>query len=100
MSEKQLIKLAQVLQEAIEQSRLTLREISNRTGVSVSTLTDWQSGRLPSDPIKLRRVAHFFGLSLHEIFFGTKDPLEARVPKEWIIDELEKGSFEIILRRI
>lgn len=56
--------VGKILQAVLKESRYTLREISKETGVSISTLTDWQSGRTPRDLEKLRRVAHFFGLSL------------------------------------
>lgn len=88
-----------LLQTLFDESRFTLREISKRTGVSVSTLTDWQSGRSPRDLKKVRNVAHFFGLTLHELLFGEPDPLEGDVSKDWIIQKIEKGEFEIIVRR-
>lgn len=91
--------VSKILQAVLKESRYTLREISTETGVSISTLTDWQSGRTPRDLEKLRRVAHFFGHSLHEILFGEPDPLEKEVPKDWLIERIENGEFEIILRR-
>jgi len=93
------MRVSEMLQKVLKQSRYTLREISNETGVSISTLTDWQSGRTPRDLKKLRKVAHFFGHSLHEILFGEPDPLEGHVPKEWLIEQISNGEFEIILRR-
>lgn len=100
MSSENHIQLNQTLSLAIKRSGMTLREISNETGISVSTLSDWQSGRLPSDPVKLRKLAHFLGLSLHEILFGVKDPLDASVSNAWLTENIEAGKFEIILRRV
>ena len=93
------LNVSKALQKAIRESRYTLREISESTGVSISTLTDWQSGRTPRDLEKLRRVAHFFGKSFHEILFDQPDPLEGRVPTDWLVQQILKEEFEIILRR-
>lgn len=92
--------MSEILQTALRECRYTLKQISKGTGVSVSTLTDWQTGRSPRDLEKLRRVAHFLGVSLHEILFGEPDALEAEVSKEWLVEEIKKGRFEIILRRV
>jgi len=87
-----------LLQRSLKESRYTLREIAANTGISVSTLVDWQTGRSPRDLDKLRRLSHFLGHSFHEMCFGEPDPMEARVAQEWLISQIEGGKFEIVLR--
>jgi transcriptional regulator with XRE-family HTH domain len=98
MKEGSLMRVSKRLRIALKESRYSLREISKQTGISVSTLVDWQSGRSPRDFEKLCRLAHFLGLSLHEILFGIPDPMEARVSADWLISQIASGQFDIVLK--
>jgi transcriptional regulator with XRE-family HTH domain len=92
------LRLGLVLSSIIEQRRLTLRELSKATGVSVSTLSEWQSGRTPKNPAQVAKVAKFLSITLYELLFGEKDSEEPLL--KILKGDLFSGTFEINLRRV
>src|SRR5258708_6680923 len=96
------IKIGQVLKRLLRDQRKTLKEISRETDIPYSTLHTWQENRQPKDILKAQRLAEHLGLTLHELLFDQPDLREEQskeIPKQ-ILDELFKGTFEIVVRRI
>lgn len=87
-----------ILNELIKLKRLTLREISRETGIAPSTIAEWQNGRSPRNPMHVKKVADFFGVSLHYLLFGKEDSQE---PLQKIIkEEFFTGTYEITIRKV
>lgn len=86
------------LKKIIEEKRLTLKEISKATGVPATTISEWTSNRAPKNPIHLRAVAEFLGVTIHYLLFGEEDHNE---PLQKIFkEEVFNGTFEINIKRI
>jgi transcriptional regulator with XRE-family HTH domain len=45
-------------------------EIAKKTGITKQTLSDWQAGVMPRDPIKLKRLANVLGVNIDQLLFG------------------------------
>lgn len=62
---------------------MTYKQLSDATGVKLSTTKDWANGSAPRDLSAVRTVAKYFNVSLEYLLFGEEDD---RVPKT--LDEL------------
>jgi transcriptional regulator with XRE-family HTH domain len=95
------IKIGSVIKRLLREQRRTLKEISRETGIPYSTLHTWQENRQPKDIIKTQKLADYLGITLHELLFDQEDSHETKTePIEPKNDELFKGAFEVIVRRI
>lgn len=97
------IKIGQVIKRMLEEKRRSLKEVSRETGVPYSTLHTWHENRQPKDIQKARRLAQYFGISLHMLLFDVEDQNEEAQSNQSYGSErdgLFVGSFEIIVRRI
>lgn len=92
------VQIGKVFKALLKEKRATLQEISNATGVSTSTLHEWQNNRKPKDPAQVAKVAEFFGVTLFFFLFGKEDSNEplSKVLKE----DMFHGTFEISIKRV
>jgi len=90
--------IGKVFSSIVKERRLTLKEISQETGVPATTLAEWQVNRTPKNPNQVRAVAKFLGVSLHFLLFGEEDQEE---PIQKILKEdFFTGTFEITVKRV
>lgn len=93
------LKLKEVLSRIIETRRLSVREISKASGVSVSSLHEWLSGRAPRNPLQIKAVAVFLELSLDELLFD--EPALIRSNLNQLLEQTEvNGLFQVNIRRV
>ena len=93
------MKLKEQLKIFMEMNYLTLTMLSEKSGVSKSTLSGWMNGSIPRDIRKLKEVAHALEISVDRLCWGE----EERVPPLQIKDfqeEIEIGQYEVILRKV
>lgn len=90
--------IGKVFSQIIKERRYTLKEISKATGVPATTLAEWQVNRTPKNPVQVRAVAKFLGISLHYLLFGEEDSQEpiSKIMKE----DFFSGTFEINIKRV
>lgn len=69
------IKLGLVLKRVLVGHKL--KDVATATGISISLLSDWKEGVLPSGKNidKLYLLAEYFNLSLEELLFNIKEPM-------------------------
>ena len=92
------LKIGDTLTLLMKQKRITLKELSEATGVSTSTLHEWKSNRKPKDPALIQAVANYLGVTMHHLLFGCEDPNE---PIQQIIkQDVFSGVFEINIKRV
>jgi transcriptional regulator with XRE-family HTH domain len=92
------IKTGTVLKKIIQERRLTLREIANGSGVPATTIAEWSNNRTPKNPLQVKKVAEFLGVSVHYLLFEEEDKQE---PLQKILKEdFFKGTFEISIKRV
>jgi len=91
------MQLGRVLTELLKERRLSLRELARASGVSASTLSEWTTNRAPN-PVKLKKVAEYLGVSVHFLLFGCEDnqnPIE-KILKESVF----QGTYEITVKKV
>lgn len=92
------IQIGRVFSKILQDRRLTLKEIAQATGVPATTLAEWKSNRTPKNPVQVRKVAKYLGVSVHLLIFGEEDDQE---PIQKILKEdLFAGTFEITVKRV
>lgn len=94
------LKIGEVFKKALKDRGLTLREVSQGSGVSISTLSEWSGNRKPKDPTQAQRVAKFLGLSLHYFLFGEPDSQEKINLSQIFKENVFEGTFEVSVKRI
>jgi transcriptional regulator with XRE-family HTH domain len=92
------VKIAETIKLLLKQRGMTLRELSKKSGVPVSTISEWSSHREPKSPVQTRKVAEALGVSMHFLVFGEEDTQEPL--QKLIKDDLFSGTFEISVKRI
>lgn len=91
------LQIGRVLTAILKERKISLRELSKATSVSVSTLSDWSSNRNPN-PSKLKLVAEHLGVSIHYLLFGIEDNQNAL--EKILKEEFFSGTFEISVKRV
>ena len=94
------LRLPQTLAALLKQKRISVRELSEATGVPKSTISEWQAGRQPKNPEHVRKVASYLEVSMHQLLFGEPDPHEAIDVTRILKDDLFSGVFQISVKRI
>ncbi len=96
------IKIGQVIKRLLREQRRSLKEVSRDVGIPYSTLHTWHENRQPKDIMKAQRLAEYFGVSLHRLLFDVEDFREKKesIEVEQGREDLFKGAFEIIVRRL
>lgn len=70
MKTEQIIIFPDTLRQAMDQNKVSVRELSMRTGVPAKTIYHWLSGQIPRKIDHALRVSQYFNLSLEYLFFG------------------------------
>lgn len=58
--------------ELMEERKIRATDISDATGISTSSFTDWRKGKMPT-PQKLRTLADFFEVSVEYLLGSNTD---------------------------
>jgi transcriptional regulator with XRE-family HTH domain len=93
-----MVKIAETLKLLLKERGMSLRELSKRSGVPVSTLSEWSSNREPKSPTQTRKVAEALGVSMHYLIFGEDDSQEPL--QKLLKEDLFNGTFEISVKRV
>lgn len=73
---------AKTLKHLIRYRGLKLTTISERTGIPVSTLSEWTAGREPKLSESLVRLAHFFDVSIEFLITGSDHGVKSLLKEE------------------
>ena len=94
------------LSRLMQDKKVTIRSLSEATGVPRSTIQDWRSGVQPTDFVGLRHVARYLGSSLSHLLTGEDDdiansPSVSQVFKEgeFLFDGFAKISIQRLIPR-
>ena len=94
------IKIAKVLSRIMKEKKLSIKELSDMSGVPTSTLHEWQNGRSPRDPVKAKKLADSLDLTLDQLLFDEqlkKEPLQI---EQIIKEDFVSGTFEVTIKRV
>jgi transcriptional regulator with XRE-family HTH domain len=102
------IKLRENLSLLLQRHGMTAAQLSKLTGVSKSSLSDWNAGRPPRSLEQLKKVCDALDVTVDEILFksvteesskspklSNADALGALMGDEWI-----SGKFEVKIKRL
>lgn len=89
------------LKELMVSRRITQRELSEALDVPVKTVQEWvgSGARTPRNLDSLKKLANYFGCSLHFLLYGEEDP---RSSLGAILDksEIHSGLYEITIKKV
>ncbi len=92
------IRIGKTLSKLLQGGGLTLKVLSQRSGVPASTLSEWKANRKPKDPIQVQKVASCLGVTMHFLLFGEED--EQETLQKVIKEKFFQGTFEVTLKKI
>jgi transcriptional regulator with XRE-family HTH domain len=88
------------LKQLMESTRVSLKEVSSKTGIPQSTLSTYVSGKKASyDPTHLMKLSEHFGVSVDHLFFNVNQHNGKQNPIIEHEDEINAGLFKVVLRR-
>jgi transcriptional regulator with XRE-family HTH domain len=84
------------LKRILADQDLTAAQLSRKTGVPKTTLSEWLAGGNPRDLTKVKHVADALGLTVDQLCFG--DIAESSQPIERHLEEIRIGKYEVVLK--
>lgn len=96
------VEISKVLKRELRARNLRLKEVSEETGISISSLADWRDCRHPSakNLPKLQLLADFLDLSLSELMFNrNEERLEAKTLQSTTFSDGGR-TYRILIKRI
>ena len=94
------IKISKVLTRIMKERKLSIKELSNLSGVASSTIHEWLNGRSPRDPVKAKKLADALEMSLNQLLFDEPDKNETIQIQQIFKEDVFSGVFEINIKRI
>ncbi len=89
------------LEKLLQSRNLTVAQLARALGLPAKTVTEWvgDGGRTPRNTEHLKKLADYFGCTIHFLLFGEEDP---RSVIGNLLDktELHTGLYEITIRRV
>lgn len=95
-------KLKPNLNRLMTERKLTLAELSKKSGVARSSIHNWltASNQTKINITHVQKVAAALKVPLHELLFSEPDPFERRdVPRE-VLKELFSGDLRVTIHKI
>lgn len=90
--------LSKTLLKLCKARKITLSQLSKKTGIPQPTLHGWSSGRSVGNIDDLKKVCDVLQISLHSLLYDEPDPWE--LGHEEILRELFSGDLRVTVHRI
>lgn len=89
------------LERLLKEHKMTISHLAKAVGVSPTTAQEWigAKGRFPSKPRILQKIAHTFGITVHELLFGEPDPMGV-IGQILEKTEIHTGLYEITIKKV
>lgn len=95
------IKVNITLKKLLHENDLTAAELSRACKIAPQTINNWLSGLEPRSFSQVKVVADFFGVSVDYLVFGLEKKSKRRESDiEDFAEEINAGTFEVVLRRV
>lgn len=95
------LELHKNLKNLLDKRGMTPSQLSRATKVPNSTIQNWLTGLEPRNLIQLKKVADFFDISVDLLVYGgKKETKRDRSAISEFADEINAGTFEVVLRRV
>jgi transcriptional regulator with XRE-family HTH domain len=92
------IKLNTVLKRLLKQKGITLKQLSNETGIKPSTLSGWSNGVSPHNLSEARACARYFGVSLERFLFDEES--ESKGLEDLLTEQVFDGYLKVKIERV
>ena len=99
------VKIKAILKKLLQERDMTSAQLARACKVPPQTINNWLSGQNPRNLEQIKVVADNFGVTIDYLAFGTdikKSCLSKNnnEPIEEYRDEINAGTFEVVLRRV
>ncbi|NOT78279.1 MAG: helix-turn-helix transcriptional regulator [Bacteriovoracaceae bacterium] len=95
------LELHKNLKNLLEKRGMTASQLSRATKVPNSTIQNWLTGLEPRNLLQLKKVADYFDVTVDLLLYGNKKDKERdRSAISEYADEINAGTFEVVLRRV
>lgn len=92
------LRLKITLRELMKEKGLSLRKLSNLTGIRPSTLSGWINGVSPRDLGEVLTCAKYFGVSLEFLLFEQLS--EATELESLLTDQVFEGYLKVKIEKV
>ena len=100
-AEAMKLELHKNLKILLDKRGITPSQLSRATKVPNSTIQNWLAGLEPRNLLQLKKVADYFDVSVDLLLYGSKkESKRDRSAITEFADEINAGTFEVVLRRI
>lgn len=87
--------LRYTIKRLMREKKLELKTVSEATGIPYTTLFDWTTGVIPSNPDQLYNLSRYFKVTADYLFYGTdEDREELRRRNEELERKLQQLEME------
>lgn len=90
--------LSKTLTKLCKEKKITLSQLSKKSGIPQPTLHGWQNGREVGKIDDLKKVCEVLEVSLHQILFDEPDPFESG--SEELLQEIFSGDVRVTLHKV
>lgn len=94
------IKIKTILRKLLHENDITAAQLARATGIAPQTINNWLGGQEPRNLNHLKKVADYFELTVDELVYGSSSKTKSTEPLKEYADEINAGTFEVVLRRI
>lgn len=94
------MQLKVILKKLIKGRGISIAHLSRATSVPLQTLHGWLNGVEPRSFRQVKLVADYFEVDLDYLCFGISPKSSPSNKYEDYADEINAGTFEVVLRRI
>lgn len=76
-----------IFEKLIQEKGLKFKDVSNATGIGLSTFTDWRAGRYTPKIDKLEKIATFLGVSVGYLMTGKATEKQSDTGKKYYFSD-------------
>lgn len=96
------VPFGKILSAIMKERGLTLKQISQMAGVSLSVVSDWTAGNSPRDLQAVYRLSQALGIEFSRLLLGQAEPIKdiSSVAELFDEDEIFDGLVRINIKRV
>lgn len=91
------IKIKIILKKLLHEHDLTAAQLARACKIPPQTINNWLSGQEPRNLVQIKAVADYFRVSVDFLVYGKEEKKDSF---EEYKDEINAGTFEVVLRRV
>jgi transcriptional regulator with XRE-family HTH domain len=92
------IKIKTILKKLLHEHDITAAQLARACKIPPQTINNWLSGQEPRNLNQIKAVADHFQISVDYLVYGQQENKKEAI--EEYKDEINAGTFEVVLRRV